>query len=358
MTLPVLRKLRELVAGGATVLGPRPVKSPSLAGYPQGDAEVQSIANELWGDTDGISRTKHSFGKGQVVWGQPLAEVLAGLRVPKDVECSRALDATVPWIHRRTGDADIYFVVNRSDRPQEIDIRFRVSGREVELWHPDTGAIEPASYTTADGGRTMVPLKLSARESVFVVFRRSAATTTRTLASANVTTLANVDGPWTISFPLNLGAPAKIELAKLEAWTANADQGVKYFSGAATYTKTIQAPRGWFRTAAQILLDLGMVNDLAEVSINGKAVGALWKAPYAVDVTQALRPGSNQLEIKVTNQWTNRLIGDRSAPADKKILTAPPSAPGAPGATPPLVTSGLLGPVTIVAVIGSQNRER
>ena len=349
MTLPVLRKLRELVAGGATVLGPRPVKSPSLAGYPQADAELQTISNELWGDTDGISRTKHVFGKGQVVWGQPLAEVLAGLRVAKDVECSRALDASVPWIHRRAGAADIYFVVNRSDRPQEIDVRFRVSGKEAELWHSDTGVIEPASYISADG-RTTVPLNLAARESVFVVFRRAAATPTRSLPNANVTTLASVDGPWAISFPPNFGAPPKIQLAQLESWTANAVDGVKYFSGTATYTKTIQAQRAWFRPGAHILLDLGMVNDLAEVSINGKTLGELWKAPFTVDVTQALKPGSNQLEIKVTNEWTNRLIGDRSAPADKKILSAPPSPPGAPSPPPPLVTSGLLGPVRIVSV--------
>lgn len=349
MTLPVLRKLRELVAGGATVLGPRPVKSPSLADYPEADRELLTISNELWGDTDGISRTKHVFGKGQVIWGQPLAEVLAGLRVAKDVECSRALDASVPWIHRHAGDADIYFVVNRSDRPQEIDVRFRVSGKEAELWHADTGAIEPANYSSADD-RTAVSLNLAARESVFVVFRRPAQTPKRVWLPANMITLASIDGPWTISFPANLGAPPKIEIANLESWTANAIEGVKYFSGTATYTKTIQAPRGWFRPGAQIRLDLGIVNDLAEVSINGKTAGALWKSPYVVDVTQALKPGMNQLEIKVTNEWTNRLIGDRSGPADKKILSAPPPPPGVPGATPPLVTSGLLGPVTVVLV--------
>src|SRR6185436_8488928 len=108
--------------------------------------------------------------------------------------------ASVPWIHRRTSDADIYFVVNRSDRPQDIDMRFRVSGKETELWHPDTGTIESASYTTADG-RTTVPLKLAARESVFVVFRRSTATLTRTLPDANVTTLANVVGLLMIRCP-------------------------------------------------------------------------------------------------------------------------------------------------------------
>ena len=349
MTLPVLRKLRELVAGGATVCGPRPVKSPSLAGYPEADAEVQAIANELWGDTDGISRTKHSYGKGLVVWGLPLTEVLAGIHVLKDLEYSRPLDVSVPWIHRRAGDADIYFIVNRSDYPHEIDVRFRVTDKEAELWRPDTGAIEQTNYNSTDG-RTTVPLHLSARESVFVVFRRPAATPARSLPRENATTLAMVGGPWAISFPRNLGAPPKIQLAQLESWTANLNEGVKYFSGTATYTKSIEAPRAWFRPGARILLDLGTVYDLAEVSINGKTAGALWKAPYAVDITQVLKPGSNQLEIKVTNEWTNRLIGDRSAPADKKILSAPPPPPGAPSAAPPLVTSGLLGPVTVIAV--------
>ena len=349
MTLPVLRKLRELVAGGATVLGPRPLKSPSLAGYPESDAEVQAIANELWGDADGISRTKHSYGKGVVVWGQPLAEVLAALRVPKDVECSRALDASVPWIHRRAGDAEIYFVANRSDRPQEIDVRFRISGKEAELWHSDSGAIEPASYSIADG-RTTVPLHLSARESVFVVFRRPAATPTRTLPRTSVAMLVTVNGPWAISFPPNFGAPPKIELAQLESWSANADEGIKYFSGTATYTKTFSAPRAWFRPGARILIDLGAVNDLAEVSINGHALGILWKQPFEVDATDVLKPGNNQLEIKVTNEWTNRLIGDRAAPADKKILSAVPPPIGGAAASPTLPKSGLLGPVTIVSV--------
>jgi len=332
------------------VWGPRPVKSPSLAGYPEADAEVQAIANELWGDTDGISRTKHNYGKGLVVSGLPLAEVLAGIRVSKDVEYSRALDASVPWIHRRAGEADIYFVVNRGDRPQEIDVRFRVSGKEAELWHADTGAIEQTDYSSADG-RTTVPLHLSARESVFVVFRRPATTPARTLPRANATTLASISGPWAISFPPNFGAPPKIQLAQLESWAANLGEGVKYFSGTATYTKTIQAPRAWFRPGAQILLDLGMVNDLAEVSINGRPTGTLWKPPYEVDVTQALNSGSNQLEIKVTNEWTNRLIGDRSVSADKKILSAPAPPIGGPRASATLAPSGLLGPVTVVSVM-------
>jgi hypothetical protein len=355
MTLPVLRKLRALVADGATVLGPRPERSPSLVGYPQADAELKTIADELWGDTDGVSRTKHAFEKGIVVWGLSPAEVLTGLRVPKDVEYSRALDAPISWAHRHAAEkdilfSDIYFVANRSDKPQEIEMRFRAHGQEPEIWHPDTGATEGAAYTTMDD-RTTVPLHLSARESVFVVFRRAALWPSRRVPTVNMTTLTTIDGPWSISFPPNLGAPASLQLTQLESLTANTEDGVKYFSGTATYAKTIRAPREWFRPGTEITLDLGTVYDLAEVSINGKTVGSLWKPPYALDVTQALKPGDNRLEIKVTNEWTNRIMGDRLAPADKKILNVPAPPPGAPAASAAaLPLSGLIGPVTLVSM--------
>jgi hypothetical protein len=346
MTVPVLRKIRELVGGGATVLGPKPLKSPSLAGYPGADGAVQAMASDLWGDLDGVSRTKRAYGKGMVVWGLPPAEVLASLRVPRDVEYSRGLDADVAWIHRRDGDTDIYFVVNRADRAQDADVRFRVSGREAELWHADTGASEPAGYRTADG-RTTVPLHLEERESVFVVFRRAAASPSRVLARPNLSPLAQLGGPWEVGFPANLGAPPKLRLAELASWTANADDGVRYFSGTATYTKTVHAARGWFKPGTRILLDLGVVKDIAEVSLNGRALDALWKPPFRVDVTGALKPGANRLEIKVTNEWTNRLIGDQTAPADKKVLAA--GGPAGFGPPPTLTEAGLLGPVTFLS---------
>jgi len=160
-----------------------------------------------------------------------------------------------------------------------------------------------------------------------------------------------VDGPWDVAFPANLGAPAKIQLANLESWTANEKPGVKYFSGTATYTKTMQAARNWFKPNARLILDLGTVDDIAEVSINGKPLATLWKPPYKIDVTDSIEPGENRLEIKVTNQWTNRQIGDRLAPPDKKVLPAAALGFGPMGggnqAPPP---SGLLGPVTMNSV--------
>src|SRR5271157_361024 len=351
MTPRVLRKVHELVAGGATVVGPRPVKSPSLAGYPSADGEVQALAADLWGDIDGLSVSRHSYGKGRVMWGVPLADVLASMHVAKDFDYSRALGADMPWIHRQAGDTDIYFVANRTDSAQDVEARFRVSGKQAELWHPDTGAIEPAGYAIAEG-HTTVPLHLAERESVFVVFRRAAASPSRTLPRPTTTIMTTVNGPWDVSFPPNYGAPAKIQLAKLEPWTANPDDGVKYFSGTATYTKNVEATQTWFRPGAKLLLDLGTVKDLAEVAVNGKALGTLWKPPYQLDATSALKPGTNQLEIKVTNQWSNRQMGDRLGPAEKRVL--PPVAGlmmmgGGRGGPQTPAESGLIGPVTVIA---------
>lgn len=346
----LLRKLRDLVAGGATITGRRPLRSPSLANFPAADAEVEALATELWGDLDGVSRTIRFFGKGRVVWGRPLAETLASIGVAKDFDYAKELDASVAWLHRRTPAADIYYVVNSSDRARAFEARFRIAGKEAELWHPDTGLIERTNYR-ADGERTIVPLRLAERESVFVVFRRAPASQVPALAKDESTALVTVEGPWEVAFQENLGAPAKLQFTKLDSWTANADAGVKFFSGTVTYTKTIQAPREWFKAGTGLFLDLGRVGDIAEVTVNGRQLGQLWKAPWQIDVTGALKPGENTLEIKITNQWTNRLAGDRELPADKKILGDPGPAFGGGGnrPPPPLPEAGLLGPVTVVS---------
>jgi hypothetical protein len=346
----LLRKIRDLVFGGATILGPKPVKSPSLqGGCEKTDVEVQALADEVWGDLDGLQRNKHYYGKGLVVWGLPPEQVAAAVNLPKDAEFAGPLDSNIVWIHRRTGDAEVYFIANRTDRAADVEARFRVGGKEAELWHPDSGQIEPAGYSITDG-RTTVPLHLAQRESVFVVFRRVTKRQTRILPRPVSTVIATVDGAWDVSFPPNLGAPAKIRLSALQSWTASADAGVKYFSGTATYTKTFQAPRNWFQKGSKIVLNLGAVRDIAEVSVNGKPLVTLWRPPYDVDVTGALTSGENNLEIKVTNQWTNRIIGDRFVPAEKRVLAPVSGGFGRLGAPQVLADAGLLGPVTLVTV--------
>jgi hypothetical protein len=169
----------------------------------------------------------------------------------------------------------------------------------------------------------------------------------RTVPVTTRTTLATLGGPWRVRFATALGAPAEIAMPTLKSFTTSSDSGVKYFSGTASYTRSLQVPATWFARDRRVVLSLGDVRDIAEVVVNGTALPQAWKAPFEVDVTRALRPGTNTLEIRVTNQWTNRIIGDRALPPEKKVLSSAPQFFGGP---PPLQLAGLLGPVTLVAI--------
>jgi hypothetical protein len=377
MTPEVAHKLHELVAAGATIVGPRPTASPSLAHGIEADAQVHELAMDLWGDMDGVTLNQHAFGKGMTYWGLTLDEVLTRVGTAPDFAASGSLDNPPTWVHRKTADADIYFVANQADSPVHLDARFRVSGKDVQVWRPMNGTeaagvtytsavrmpdrsgnkqpgIEPALYTMPQSGFTQVPLDLAERESVFVVFRNAAAAPVRTAAVPVETKLTTVSGPWTLTFPANWGAPPSVQMPKLTSWTDSTDVGVKYFSGTATYTETVTAAASWFKPGQHVWIDLGKVRDIAEVKVNGKSAGLVWAPPYRIDVTSELKPGANKLEIDVTNEWTNRQIGDRQGPADKHVLSTPPPpvrpGGGAFGYVPPLPESGLIGDVSFISV--------
>lgn len=342
MTLPVLRKIHSLVSAGATVTGQKPAATPGLTEFPLMRTEFDELVFALWGDLDGVSRTQRTFGKGKVIWGMPPSNILERKGVARDVEYNTN-SQNISWLHRRTTDADIYFIVNRTDTIQDINIKFRNSGMEAEIWDPVTGEIKPSSYTLIKG-MAMVPVHLHERESVFVVFRNKTEIRSRTIPTLQHSLLSTISGPWTISFQPGMGAPDKIEIQNLESWTVNPEAGIKYYSGTASYTKTINVPKSWLSEGTGLILDLGRVGDIAEVFINNKSVGLLWNAPFRTDITGLLRKGTNTIEIKVTNQWTNRLVGDQLADAANKILKSQMRVFGGRG----LNDSGLLGPVTIL----------
>lgn len=355
MTPEVIRKIHELVAAGAVVVGPRPRRSPSLADYPHADAEVNALATDLWGDMDGITDNRHSLGKGQVFWGLSLENVLRSLNVPRDFECSCYPQTAINWIHRHAGAVDIYYVSNGTDSSQTITTRFRVSGAIPRIWHADTGAIDPVSWSTADGFTT-VPLRLAERESVFVVFEPGASGHSATPPVTIARPIASITTPWEVKFPPNLGAPASIQLPRLQSWTDDARPGVRYFSGTATYSTTFTAPASWFHAGRKLSLDLGDVRDLAKVTLNGKNLGVLWKPPYRLDINSTLQPGRNTLEVRVTNEWTNRIVGDRQLPPNSRILPGdreiPPMALHGPFAGPNEPSpSGLIGPVEVDEIV-------
>jgi hypothetical protein len=347
VTLAVLEKIRDLVSNGAIVIAPRPSGSPSLSDQAR-EAEFRSVVNEVWGPVDGMGSTEHHYGKGKIYWGLPVEEFLAIEKAEPDFEYNKPeFDSELVFIHRHDAGQDIYFVANQKERAEAVETSFRVEGKEAELWHPDTGDVEPAEYQI-ENGRTRVPLRLDPWGSVFVVFRKPAATPSRTLPHPVRTEVGTISGAWQINFPANWGAPPQVKMDKLVSWTNYPDDGVKYFSGTATYTKDFDAPASWFKPGAKVVLDLGEVKEVAQVSVNGKAVGGiLWKAPFQADVTGVLKPGKNHLEVKVTNLWPNRIIGDRQPNATKQYawLDYRPFQPSTP-----LNESGLLGPVKVTSV--------
>ena len=501
MTPRLLRKVKELADAGATIVASKaPVKAPGLEAYPQCDAEVQKVAGELWNN-------------GKIVTGKTAAETLAKLGVPPDF----ATDRPLRHIHRRIGDLDVYFVANGAPQAVDATCKFRVTGKQPELWHPETGQMERAAAFSEANGCTGIPLRFESFESVFVIFRKDTeaidpiltvvrdgkplfpkpeqnprlqiqkavygvlddpkrtrdvrakvqalvdAGTNRfrvslmakggdpafmvvktlvvdytadgksysatgtdpetirlsTTPSAEhvadvrcsakgqlaveawqpgryeVKTVAGksrvcevptvpapeaIAGPWKVRFDPKWGGPDKITFEKLEDWSKRLESGIRYYSGTAVYEKSFSfSPKAEGPSLkSKYYLELGQVEVMADVKLNGKVLGILWKAPYRVDVTDALKADNNDLELKVVNLWINRQIGDEQLPEDSDRRLEPQGRK--PGGTlnewpkwvwenkpspsgryafsswrlwqknDPLVPSGLIGPVTIRTV--------
>ena len=373
MTPQLLEKIHGFVQDGLIVMGSRPDHSPSLQDYPACDAEVHKLAADLWGDCDGKTITEHAFGSGKIVWGQPLDQVLSGLKIAPDFQAGPATPAAqINYIHRTQKNADLYFVAYSGTEAVHQDCTFRVSGKVPELWHSDTGLMEPVPAYQVKDGQTIVPLDFDPSGSIFVVFRHadSVAGDHVVTASRQLTNGAAVpvDGSWVLDFPPHWGAPPSVTLDHLISWPDDTDLGVKYFSGTATYVKDIDIPADLLAKGSQLSLDLGEVKNLAQVKLNGTDLGILWKPPFRVDITSAAKAGTNHLEISVVNLWPNRLIGDEQLPPDVEwsaagslvkwpqwLLDGKPSPTGRLTFTTwhhitgkmPLLPSGLLGPVTL-----------
>jgi len=506
MSPPLLKQISALVRDGLTLVGPSPEHAPGLENYPRCDKDVKALAAEIWGKCDGKKKTENRFGKGRVYWGASMQTILDDLKDKPDFELMPATKSKLVYIHRLDGDADIYFVSNQRDRFDSAECTFRVDGKLPELWHPDTGLMEPAPVWRVEKGRTIVNLDFDPSGSVFVVFRQPArgshvvavstkslgknpthvpkliihsavygnleskepktidltaklseladngalvtpinntlagrdpidgqvkqcrvdyslddvrktvtvaendtlaigkvaqgepqslalhvdasgkafvsaaapGTVNLTLSSgkkisttvASVPPVEEISGSWNLSFPPNWGAPESATFDSLKSWTDSTDEGIKYFSGTATYSKEIDIPSADLGAGHSLWLDLGRVKNLAEVSLNGKPLGILWKPPFRVDVTRAAQPGKNKLEVKITNLWPNRLIGDEQLPDDRQwngkrlrewpqwVLDGKPSPTGRYTFTTwhhwtkddALLESGLIGPVRLVPV--------
>ena len=274
--------------------------------------------------------------------GRPLEFVLAAEKIAKDLVAEDMV-----WNHRRSDDADWYFVSPARQNEGFVgDVGFRCAG-EVEIWHPETGLSEKVHSASVKDGRTWVPLALAPHESRFVVFRRGGkleTETPRTVVSAanDVTALA---GPWKVLFPEGWGMPSEMMIEALKPWKElGTTTEAKAFSGTADYLIDFTVDKVDANTI--VLLDLGRVESLANVEVNGKDLGDVWSQPYRIPLTGAVKVGRNTLKVSVTDTWYNRLVFDAGqSEADRRTWTI-----AGPQKDSPLRDSGLIGPVRIIRI--------
>ncbi|MGC9327723.1 MAG: glycosyl hydrolase, partial [Candidatus Hinthialibacter sp.] len=392
INLTLLQKLEELARKGATIVGPKPTRSNGLHNFRRRDAEIRRLADRLWGKCDGQTVFENQYGQGRFIWGRSLRDILQEKGIGPDFSFTSPNESCdLDFIHRKTPQADIYFVSNKTMDWIQAQCTFRVSGKIPELWKPDTGEIQKvALYETRDGGTTL-SLRLPPAGSVFVLFRQKIEQNSYASLSSEITSdqtriledgrieiqtarsgeitlhtknrspqkisiplipdSIEIDGPWEVRFPEGWGAPPTVQFSKLTSWTQFSDDSVKYFSGIASYHKGFEISQDYFAADHRLYLDLGVVKDIADVSLNGKRLGILWKPPFRLDVTSAARPGVNRLLVEIANQWSNRMVGDALSPGGPKYTSSNITYSimwKRSWKDTPLQDSGLLGPVRLL----------
>jgi hypothetical protein len=420
MTAAMARKLKGLVEAGMTLVGPRPAFSPTLKERAQEDRDFQQLIAELWGEAESSQKSEvgsqnkaetrcRTFGKGRVVCGGSLGKVLAEqFAAPQFVGC----DKTVTYIRRQTGDAEIWFVASANDKPVGGDCAFRTTRGQPELWDAMTGQTRPLGTWRREKGCVVIPLRFEPRQSWFVVFgNRSQESGVRSQNGKQnfpeLKPVMELTGPWGVQFDPKWfydqksgvrsqeseAGKAKVIFEKLEDWSKRPEEAVKYFSGTATYRKNfdfslnpdlsaVALAKVEPRPLTPLFLFLGEFKGIAEVHLNGKNLGTVWCAPWRVEITDALKMGANELEIRMANCWPNRLIGDEKLPPDAEFDLNPlgggmlkswpkwlldKNTPRTSGrrtfatykhwtGTESLLSSGLLGPVRLLTVDQTNKR--
>jgi len=415
--LNVLKKVEKLVNAGMTVISPRPESVTGLTGFPESDRELKAITDRLWGKTDGKTITENIAGKGRVIWGQNINDVLAGMNVRPDFGFKSNQEKTMlDYIHRTTNTEEIYFIANRfarqgindfefrylttlPDRYEQVECSFRVSGKVPQFWNPKTGEMKEILTWREENGQTIIPLLFEPEGSVFVIFKdapvqkhvtailkdgkklfpgnqsETRQTPPIDLNSKNGKKVISVNEPgtytltwsdgrqevvraeqspkemeltgkWDLHFDSKWGAPEKTTIDELKSWIKFEEPGIKYYSGNATYRKSFTLTSNDIKNKV-LNLDLGNVQEMASVKVNGHQMQVVWSAPFRFDITPFVKAGTNQLEVEVVNMWPNRLIGDGKLPVEQRKTKTNIIKFNGPDADKLLRESGLLGPVKI-----------
>jgi hypothetical protein len=399
MELATLKQIARLVNNGAVIYGPKPMEMLSVSEIKNNAPEFKKLADDLWGKTP-----ENKYGKGKVISGKPIAEVLKKLGVLPDLTTSSNDPKEIMFIHKRMGDTDVYFIFNQQNKPMNRELVFRVAGKTPEIWNPENGAISKPAVFAIDQNQTRIPLSFKAYESKMIVFRNekplqfiqdvslsgkqifpqlqfdanSSEIPQATFTKGKFNFLSNQSGEYSFTtnenqivkknlfqeksieienykgkiefFPISDEVIAPIEIAKLKSLTEFNEPAIKYFAGKAKYTISFASPNSFLSASDSIVLNLGELDATAEVRLNGKLLAYVWMPSTELDVSGLLKT-ENTLEITVANVCRNRFIGDLIQYGKVKSLFTTSPITEILNKDMPLKPSGLMGPLKLMKYI-------
>lgn len=312
----LLEKIERLILDGAIVMGPAPERSPSLQNQPEADRRVKEMAARIWGDVDGVNVKQRRYGKGMICDGLDFETLFAQLDYVPDCKVPDGMN--VYQGHQKDGDTDIYILSNQDNRALTMDVAFRVTGKQPELWDPVTGVIRKLPAFRQEEKTTVVPMRLDKNECVFVVFREKGEPSATTLEANYPAPLRTQEatGEWDVTFESAFKTPSPVRMAMLDNLSDNANDSIRYFSGTATYTTSVNLDRAG--RGEHMFMAFDNVGTMAKVYINGKYAGGVWTAPYRLDVTDFVKNGRNDVKVEVVNTWVNRIVGDMNLPESER----------------------------------------
>ena len=373
----LLAFIEKLIINGAKVIGNPYTKSPSLMDYPEADEEVNKLSKKIWGATKAPNEfSSRKYGEGKIYFGGELTKKEEQTLYPSYGEITKVLkdlkiepdfvgDEKLRYIHRKEKGTDIYFLSNTLDEKISINANFRVAGKKPSLWHSDSGRIINLPNYKDNDKTTEIPLIFEPHESYFVIFSKEEFIEEKPDENFyDLETLLTIDGKWEVNFDPKWGGSEKVVFKQLTDWSKHKDEGIKYYSGQAKYSTKFNLQKDKINKNTPLILSLGDVKVIAEVTLNDKKVGTVWTEPWQIDISEFIKDGENTLEIVVANQWSNRLIGDeqykndgivdeewpdwlienKARPSKRYTLVTYPFYK----ANDPLQPSGLIGPVKIL----------
>ena len=403
MEYPTLQRIATLIQDGATVVGPKPVSSYSLKDRDQNDISLEKLADEIWGEIDGKTVTENKYGKGKVIWGKQIEDILEEMDILPDLEVIKSDPVNLLFIHKKVDNDDIYFVVNQEDKPVHTECLFRITGKLPEIWNPQYGNTYRQLVYTKEEGRIRIPVDFQSRGSLFIVFsdedvkehivavQRDGVQIFPVLQNADmniyfpeikfdnnkVSITSDFAGEYTltsnqgkdysvtssgndifeitdfkgeISFESATGTPGPVKISDFQFWTGFDNPDVKYYSGKAKYTIPFALPKDFLSGEDSLELSLGMLKATGEVILNSKKLGYAWMPGQVFKISGLLLQGENTLEIIVANVYRNRLIGDLIQYGEIKNLWTTSPVKEFLNKDMKLQESGVAGPVTIAKI--------